>query len=517
MEASSERAGDGEPLRALGGFCALFFASLAAACHELLGRQLASYLDPGNGPPRWASLGAALAAAVIGVALAHRHAERAGRRLPWLLVGLGALTTASAPLWTFFFARSGGPWVAGLVLPFAGGGLAAAAAHGAMVALGRTSVSLGVVGWLLSPLRLLAIALLLGAAAVVDAHIGLCRGAAGVGAVLGATAAWCPPLFAYVHGRPLERARAARGAGLGLCFGSLATLAAAELYAPLGVVASYPSDVVYVEETRFSRIVVTSGQRAFDLFVDGELRLSSIDEARSFEALVRPAMSAARRRERVLLLGLGEGMAEREILAHPGVASVTLVTPDASIPALSRRMPWLSALAHGSLDSPKLHVVEAEPLAFLVGSAERFDVAIVDLPAPATHARGKHFTVYAFRLLAARVADDGVLAIRATSSFATPGSFAGIVATLRESGLATAAYRAAVPTFGEFGFVLAGHTLPVPSPAALLPGSSIDRGTLDDAFVLPADVRAPPEPSRLFDQRIVASYEAERQGARRFR
>ena len=54
-----------------------------------------------------------------------------------------------------------------------------------------------------------------------------------------------------------------------------------------------------------------------DLFLDGRLQVSGRDEYRYHEALVHPAMAAARTR-RVLVLGGGDGLAAREVLRYRG-------------------------------------------------------------------------------------------------------------------------------------------------------------------------------------------------------
>ena len=52
------------------------------------------------------------------------------------------------------------------------------------------------------------------------------------------------------------------------------------------------------------------------LFLNGDLQFSSVDEYRYHESLVHPALAG--KRDRVLVLGGGDGLAMREVLKYPG-------------------------------------------------------------------------------------------------------------------------------------------------------------------------------------------------------
>jgi spermidine synthase len=102
--------------------------------------------------------------------------------------------------------------------------------------------------------------------------------------------------------------------------------------------------VLYAEQTHYQRIVVTRQHGGTNLFLDGNLQFASWDEHRYHEALVHPALAAAPRRTRVMILGGGDGLAAREVLRYRDVSAVTLVDLDPAMTALARRAPWLRAL-----------------------------------------------------------------------------------------------------------------------------------------------------------------------------
>ena len=102
----------------------------------------------------------------------------------------------------------------------------------------------------------------------------------------------------------------------------------------------YADEVIVAKSTAYQRIVVTKNRAGFQLFLNGHLQFSSVDEYRYHEALVHPAFAAAGGRgRRVAVLGGGDGLAVREILKHPEVESVTLVDLDPEMTALARTHP----------------------------------------------------------------------------------------------------------------------------------------------------------------------------------
>ena len=86
-----------------------------------------------------------------------------------------------------------------------------------------------------------------------------------------------------------------------------------------------------------------------------------------------------------------------------------------------------------------------------------------------------------------------------------------IVATIEQAGLAVAPYHVYVPSFGEWGFVLAGRSAPTRADdAAGRVCASSPREALAELFDFPVDMaRVPVEPNRLHTQALVRYYERE--------
>jgi spermidine synthase len=189
---------------------------------------------------------------------------------------------------------------------------------------------------------------------------------------------------------------------------------------------------------------------------------------------------------------------------------VTLVDLDPEITALFSGTRFLAALNGGALSSPKVHIVNADAFVWLQGAPRQYDAAVVDFPDPSNYSVGKLFTVTFFRRLAAVLTPGGRAVIQSTSPLVAPRAVWCVERTLQAAGLATAAYHALVPSFGEWGFVIAGHSLPgIP---ARLPDHLrfVSPAVLQEMFSFPPDMqRVPTEVNRLDNQVLVRYYEAE--------
>lgn len=272
----------------------------------------------------------------------------------------------------------------------------------------------------------------------------------------------------------------------------------------------YADEIVHAETTPYQRLVVTRWRDDLRLFINGNLQFSSHDEYRYHEALVHPGLASLPSARRVLVLGGGDGLAVREILKYPEVESVTLVDLDPAMTELFGTSPALIALNGGALNSPRVRVVNADALQWLEESREFFDFVVVDFPDPSNFALGKLYTSAFYRLLEKRLSANGLIVVQSTSPLYARQSFWCVVATLESVGLKTAPYHATVPSFGEWGFIVAGRgEYAIPSVAGrntrfltpeMLPG----------LFHFPADMaRVPVEINQLNNQVLVRYFENE--------
>ncbi len=280
--------------------------------------------------------------------------------------------------------------------------------------------------------------------------------------------------------------------------------------APIAEDAMFPDPVVYAKKSAYQRIVVTSGRGSMQLFLDGNLQFASVDEHRYHEALVHPALSSAVSRNRVLVLGGGDGLAVREILRYPDVRSVTLVDLDPAMTEMALGFDPVVRLNRNSLRDRRVTVVNDDAMVWLTRGAERFDAVIVDFPDPNHFSLGKLYTTRFYALLRARLNTGAVVVVQSTSPLAARQSFWCVSTTMEAAGFRTRAYHASVPSFGEWGYVLA--TLDAPRPFARLPQGLryLTDELLPTLFVFPPDMaRVETAVNRLNNQVLVQYYDRE--------
>jgi spermidine synthase len=341
-------------------------------------------------------------------------------------------------------------------------------------------------------------------------QLGLVRTGAFFGLLNAAVAVWALWLF---RGE-LRRVGAHAAACVFVVAALVAAMAGASRISTWAEDRFYADRIVYSESSTYQRVVVTSGRTGLRLYLNGNLQFHSRDEYRYHEALVHPAMAAHGAPKHVLVLGGGDGMAVREVLKHPTVESVTLVELDPHMTRLFAEQPLLRQLNGDALHSKKLHIVNTDAFAWLEQQREqdgpRFDVIVVDFPDPTNFSIGKLYTTSFYALLDARLAASGYAVVQTTSPLIARKSFWTVAATLEAAGLQVTPYHAHVPSFGEWGFILASHR-PFRMPAALPPGLRFL--TLDGLPALlqfPPDMaRVPAEANRLSNQMLVQTFEQE--------
>jgi spermidine synthase len=272
----------------------------------------------------------------------------------------------------------------------------------------------------------------------------------------------------------------------------------------------YADEVIFSRQTRYQRIVLTKWKDDLRLFLSSHLQFSSKDEYRYHEALVHPGLSALPGARHILVLGGGDGLAVRELLKYPTVESITLVDLDPEMTKLFSTHPVFSELNQHSLTQPRVHVINADAFTWLDSNTNIYDFVVVDFPDPTNYSLGKLYTTAFYRLLARHLSANGLFVVQSTSPLYARQSYWCIVQTLQEAGLRTYPYHVYVPSFGEWGFVLAGHTefeAPQQLPAGL---KFLSARNVPELFLFPNDMLpVQVESNHLNDQVLVRYYERE--------
>ncbi len=267
-------------------------------------------------------------------------------------------------------------------------------------------------------------------------------------------------------------------------------------------------NVVFSQSSHYQRLVLIDREGSLELWLNGHLQFAERDEHRYHEALVHPLLASASRPRHVLVGGGGDGLALRELLRWPELESITLVDLDPAVTELALTHPRLVALNRDSLRDPRVRVINADAFTFLAKSQQRYDVELFDFPDPTAAGIGKLYSTRFFAMARDHLAEGGVIGLQATSPYVTRKSYWSIVATVQAVGLHTLPYRVYLPSFGDWGFVLASPQ-PISPPRSLQVRGlrSLDDRALAALFEMPDDTsRVEGLVNRLDNQSLVTTY-----------
>ncbi|HEY2685446.1 MAG TPA: polyamine aminopropyltransferase [Steroidobacteraceae bacterium] len=336
-------------------------------------------------------------------------------------------------------------------------------------------------------------------------HLGLARSGFLFGMLNVAVAFWTILAFGTQVQRPRGKVLRAAIIFAILCAGFLAS----DRLVYWGERGMYGDEIVHAITTPYQRLVITRWHDDLRLYINGNLQFSSRDEHRYHEALVHPALESLPWARNALILGGGDGLALREILRYPNIKQVTLVDLDPQMTRLFSSSQPLVELNHDSFHDPRVRLINADAARWIETAQEDFDVAFVDFPDPSTFALGKLYSVPFYAMLKKRIAEHGLVVVQATSPFFAPHAYWCIEATLREAGFNTFPYHTYVPSFGEWGFILAGNENQfVPPKHYRLPMRYLNAAVSEEMFSFPPDMqRIEVEPNHLNSQALVRYFD----------
>lgn len=258
----------------------------------------------------------------------------------------------------------------------------------------------------------------------------------------------------------------------------------------------YRDKVIYSEQTPYQKLVLTKHKDDVRLYINGNIQFSSSDEYRYHEALVHVPMSAAKKREKVLILGGGDGLAVREVLKYKEVQQIDLVDLDAGVTELCRSNKDIKKLNEGSLDSSKLKIYNEDAYEFLESNMGKdvYDVILVDMPDPNSETVNKLYTDLFYRLCSRNLSEEGVMAVQSTSPYYAGDAFWCIHETVKQEMPFVYPYHVQVPSFGDWGFQLASKTeIQIENLTLQQEGKFLTQDNLQGIFLFGEDERSKKE------------------------
>ena len=335
-----------------------------------------------------------------------------------------------------------------------------------------------------------------------------------------ASATLCFFLYRKRLSRPRARALEILGGAalvtVGLVIGRDLTLKAEQFL--------YRDPIVASLTTPFQHIILTENRSGnVRCYINGHLQFNEADEQIYHENLVHPAMHLAKRREKILILGGGDGLALREVLKYPEVRAVTLVDLDPMMTELASSDPNLVRLNGGSMNDPRvtrraaqgisegdsykntetsqyepfpttlhetatLHVVNLDAAEFVKSVNERYDVVIMDFPDPNSPDLAKLYGRPFYDHLDNMLNPGAVIVQQSGGCFQAREAFLCIGRTLKAAGFDVLPYHDNVPSFGEWGWWITVKGKPAKETRAAL--SALEKLEIPTRYLTPELVAA---------------------------
>lgn len=220
-----------------------------------------------------------------------------------------------------------------------------------------------------------------------------------------------------------------------------------------GEQAKYADKIVYSEQSRYQKLVVTQWNDYYWFYINGNQQLSTFDEWLYHEPLVHPAAALCGEVKDVLILGGGDGCAAREIFEHYNPQSVTVVDLDPAVTRLAQTNEIFRKLNKDAMLDKRVKIVNADAYNFLEESDFKYDLIISDLPDPKSADLSRLFSREFFNLCRKNLKINGVLVTQATSPLYSPMAFECINKSMEAAGFRTLKLHNNVPTMGEWGWV----------------------------------------------------------------
>lgn len=220
----------------------------------------------------------------------------------------------------------------------------------------------------------------------------------------------------------------------------------------------YQDEIVFSSQSKYQKIIITKFNNDIRLYLDGNIQFSSIDEYRYHEPLVHIPLSNTPNLNRIAILGGGDGLAIREVLKYHNVEEIILIELDPAMTEIATENKLITNLNNQSLSNKKVTVINKDAFSFLEKNSQLFNAIIIDLPDPNNESLAKLYSREFYRLVYRNLTEDGVMVTQATSPYFSKNTFWMIERTITSELFYTYPYHSYVPSFGEWGFVMATKT-----------------------------------------------------------
>ncbi|MDH4130040.1 MAG: hypothetical protein OEV44_14880, partial [Spirochaetota bacterium] len=197
--------------------------------------------------------------------------------------------------------------------------------------------------------------------------------------------------------------------GSGIIFSNLLTgYYSYQLYAALNPTQLYGT-VLYNEQSRYQKIVLTRYLGETQLLLNGHLQFSSFDEYRYHEALIFPPFMLKDDLKTILIMGGGDGLGVKQILKFSPYhnLNVILVDLDPQMTQLAKTFPIMKEINDNAFNNPSVTIINQDAYKYLGSTNLKFDVIYADFPDPHDATLSKLYSMEFFHFVKRRLNKNG--------------------------------------------------------------------------------------------------------------
>jgi len=220
---------------------------------------------------------------------------------------------------------------------------------------------------------------------------------------------------------------------------------------------------LYTWTDEFGRLSLFKDDENFTrLHINNGLQFMERDEHRYHQSVfMLPSLFVESKKQKVLVLGGGDGLGARELLKLDSVASIDLVDISDAMIFMSTKHKEMTRLNEDSLNNKKVTVHIQDSNDFIVDALKKnnkWDLIILDYPDPSVHKDSpiNHlFSAEHYRDVMELLNKNGVMAIQSTSVYISPNVFTKIAINLSKSATSILQLAINIQSFGDIGVIFA--------------------------------------------------------------
>jgi len=154
----------------------------------------------------------------------------------------------------------------------------------------------------------------------------------------------------------------------------------------------------------------------YRLYLNGDYQFFSSCEEVYHEYFVHVPLIANKVPEKVLVLGGGDGLINRELLKYKDVESITHVDIDSEMIKVSMTHPVITRMNKDSLNDPRVTVKVMDAFYFVKTTKETYDAIFIDFPVPNDYNISKLYSREFYSFVRKCLRKDGFIVIDAPGS-----------------------------------------------------------------------------------------------------